>query len=74
MQNILHWIDIVDPSLYYTGEVKWLSASGEKHFKNIKRGDLENEWLELRQNWRDVEKIKDNTLPISTLFLIAMSD
>lgn len=67
-------MDIVDLFLYFTGQVKWLSASGEKQFKNIKRGDLETERLELRQNWRGVDKIKDNTLPISTLFLLAISN
>jgi len=38
------------------------------------RGDLESEGLELGQNSGDVDKIQDNTLPISTLFLLAVSD
>lgn len=65
LQNLLHQIDI---SLYYTGEVKWLSTSGEKTLKNIKPVDLVSEGLEFGQKWKKVDKIKDNALPISVLF------
>lgn len=38
------------------------------------RGDIGSEGLELGQNWRDVDTIQDNTLPVSTLGLLDMSD
>lgn len=64
----------MDIFCYYTGEVKRLSESGGKQFKNIMRGDIGSEGLELGQNWRDVDTIQDNTLPVSTLGLLDISD
>lgn len=74
LQNVSQRIDIVDIFCYYTGKVKRLSESGGKQLKNIMRGDIGSEGLELGQNWRDVDTIQDNTLPVSTLGLLDMSD